>query len=212
MVNFNYLHLLERTMLQYVYKLQLMDQMYEATEISEVKLGTALFLIIVSIIGSEYEKNCMKYCKYACLYPLTGPGCLVLPIAGTWTWAFEVHSPTPAAGVQTSLHTWTHTHMRAHTHTHSGSLQQLPLDTQFTQQLALGSFQLQLPHIQTAHTDGSLSWPPSPTIHDLDLLVPSVAYFRPFGLSSIQHRLTASSMPASHTAYPICRLVQVDNH
>ena len=72
-------------MLQYVYKLRLMDQMYEATEISEVKLGTALFLIIVSIIGSEYEKNCMKYCKYACLYPLAGPGCLVLPIAGTWT-------------------------------------------------------------------------------------------------------------------------------
>lgn len=31
-----------------------MDQMYKATEISEVKQGTALFLLIVSIIGSEF--------------------------------------------------------------------------------------------------------------------------------------------------------------
>lgn len=61
----------------------IMDQMYKATENSKVKLGTALFLFIVSIIGSEYKKNYTKYCKYVCLYPLTCPGHLVSPIAGT---------------------------------------------------------------------------------------------------------------------------------
>lgn len=43
-----------------------MDQIYDATEISEGKPETALLLFFVSIIGSEYKKIC-KYCKYSCL-------------------------------------------------------------------------------------------------------------------------------------------------
>lgn len=80
-----------------------MDQMYKATEISEVKQGTALFLFIVSIIGSEFKKNCTRYCKYACLYLAPDAWFPLLLAPGTRT--FEVHSPTPAAGVETSLHT-----------------------------------------------------------------------------------------------------------